>query len=84
MKKLTKISKPAYSGIAHGVREFWEVKAYNGVNIGTLEMELDGFYNFYIDEKRKTGYLPAQILREIADKLDEINAPWEKQLREDP
>lgn len=43
---------------------------------GELYIESDGFYVFDPVAGR-TGYWPAWMLRNIADKLDELNKEWE-------
>jgi hypothetical protein len=58
----------------------YEVYYENRVFMGHLLMKEDGFYDFWPD--LKGGYWSAHILREIADKLDEINAPYERELEE--
>lgn len=40
----------------------------------------DGFYVFWPD--RFTGAFSAANLRAIADRLDELNAPWEKEIND--
>ena len=42
-------------------------------------MEVDGFYYF---DPNAVGCFTAHQLRWIADELDQMNAPWEKQLDE--
>lgn len=42
-----------------------------------IYQECDGFY--YYEPPRRRSY-SSQILRAIADKLDEMNKPWEDQL----
>ena len=50
------------------------------VFLGLIFAKEDGFYDFWPD--LKDGCWSAYVLREIADKLDEINAPYEKELNE--
>lgn len=45
--------------------------------IETLILE-DGFY--YFDPQPNLGVFSAHHLREIANKLDEMNEPWEKEI----
>ena len=54
----------------------------NKVVLGEIFAKEDGFYDFWPDIKG--GYWPAWLMRIIADKLDEMNAPWQKQIDEDP
>lgn len=37
----------------------------------------DGYYHFF-PERGRGGGLSAQALREIADYLDHVNAPWDE------
>lgn len=48
---------------------------------GTLEPKEDGYWDWYPD--LKPGYIPSWVLRAIADKLDEINKPWDEQVNRD-
>lgn len=47
----------------------------NGVHCGCLYREVDGFY-VYAQSSNTYGYIESVFLRAIADKLDELNAPW--------
>ena len=51
--------------------------------LGDLCYAEDGFYQFFPDLESKGGYWPTWMLRKIADKVDELNAPWEAQIAED-
>lgn len=53
----------------------FEVRAGSKV-LGNLFMLEDGFYQFFAFGTL-SGYIPAHILREIADKLDELNKDWQ-------
>lgn len=46
---------------------------------GTLEIDVDGFY-YYLPVPHSSGYYPGWFLKGIADKLEEVNAAWEKEL----
>lgn len=46
--------------------------------VGLFETLEDGYFYFYFPDILTAGCLPAHILREIAEKLDEINEPWDK------
>ena len=50
----------------------WE----NGKQIGTFEMDVDGMFYFYSD-RDNYGSWASYSLRAIADKLDEINKPFQ-------
>lgn len=58
----------------------YKVKAYNGVDMGEFYMEVDGYY-VYVPILRG-GFWPAYMLRAVADKLDEVNASWDKQVQD--
>jgi hypothetical protein len=49
----------------------------NRVVLGHLLMKEDGFYDFWPEIG---GFWPAYLLRAIADKMDEMNAPFDKEL----
>lgn len=53
----------------------------NSLLVGTFEMDVDGFYNYWEDENL-TGYWNSQTLRAIADKLDEVNKPFQEEIDE--
>lgn len=46
---------------------------------GLVDPLEDGYYHFWAGR----GYLSAEALRIIADRLDELNASWHKQVTED-
>lgn len=50
----------------------------NGVFLGDLLIKEDGFYGFW--PELRGGYWDSYVLREIADTLDELNAPWQKEI----
>jgi hypothetical protein len=49
--------------------------------IGDFYREIDGFW-VYNPSKGGGGYFDAPFLRILADKLDELNEPWNKHLEE--
>lgn len=51
----------------------------NNKYLGTFELDVDGRYHYWQD-KSLNGAWRAYQLRAIADKLDEINKPFEKEL----
>lgn len=48
----------------------------NTINVGTLYVEVDGFWVFVPDRSRG-GFVEAWFLRALADKLDSLNADWQ-------
>ena len=54
----------------------------NGVEIGYIYCEVDGFYVFEI-ASRLGGYWSEWVLRDIADQLHYMNKEWEQQINED-
>ena len=53
---------------------------YNGVDMGTLEYGDDGYLYYW--PSIKSGCWNAEPMREIADLLDQLNAPWDEQLKQ--
>ncbi|MFA5152696.1 MAG: hypothetical protein WC554_09070 [Clostridia bacterium] len=53
----------------------------NGVVIGQIYQEVDGYYVFLPD--RKDGFWEAYVLRAIANLLDKKNEKWHKQVMKD-
>lgn len=47
---------------------------------GIIYQEVDGFFVFDFDAPGPTGFFGAWIFRELADKLDELNAAWSAQI----
>lgn len=61
--------------------DYYKVFYKNGVYLGDIISKEDGFYDFWPDYSKR-GCWSAYVLRELADKLDEMNAPWEKDIEE--
>lgn len=57
-----------------------ELFFHNGVKLGEILAGDDGFKQFW--PELRGGYWETYVLRQIADMVDEINAPWEKQIRD--
>jgi hypothetical protein len=51
----------------------------NGVIVGDVMMKEDGYYDWW-PELSDGGCLAAHFLRGIADLLDELNAPWDRNI----
>lgn len=47
----------------------------NGVHMGIMYMEVDGYYVF--QPHLRAGYWAAYVMRAIADTLDKLNEPWD-------
>lgn len=52
-----------------------KVKAPNGVFAGAILKGDDGYFEFW--PEHRGGYWPAWSLRDIADKVDALNAEWD-------
>ena len=52
----------------------------NGAHCGDLDLLDDGFWQWF--PVMLPGYIPSWVLRQIADKVDGLNAEWEAHLRE--
>jgi len=58
----------------------YKVEYENGVDMGELYKEIDGYYVYWpIDRK---GFWSSVPMRIIADKLDELNADWDREVKE--
>lgn len=53
----------------------------NGKEIGSFQLDVNGYYYFYTDEETSGGW-ESYSLREIADELDRINKPYEDSIEE--
>lgn len=62
--------------LAGGYKVFFE----NGVYIGDILVKEDGFYDYW--PEYHGGYWDEMMLRVIADKLKELNAPYQKELED--
>lgn len=58
------------------------VEYYNGVHIGEFVMMEDGYYHYW--PVKGEGCWGAYAMRAVADKLDELNKPWDDQVKNDP
>ena len=54
----------------------------NGVHLGQILKEVDGFYVFY--PNGHDGFWEEHVLRALADLLRDLNLPWAKVLATDP
>lgn len=63
-----------YIPIQGGYQVYYE----NGVYLGDILTDVDGFY-YYWPELRG-GSWASIVMRLIADKLDELNQPWEEEI----
>ena len=59
----------------------YSVYTSRDVLLGTFELDIDGFY-YYWENKRLEGSWRSHSLRLIADKLDEVNKPYEDSINE--
>ena len=55
----------------------YKVITSNDLNIGTFELDVDGFWHFW-NTDYIAGSWSSHSLRTIADKLDEINKPYKE------
>ena len=53
----------------------------NGKEIGSFQLDVNGYYYFYTDEETSGGW-ESYSLREIADELYRINKPYEDSIEE--
>lgn len=67
-----------YKSLGATILVFYE----NGKLIGNLYQEVDGFWVFW-QEEALSGFWSQHVLRQLADKLEELNADWDRQLHED-
>jgi hypothetical protein len=50
--------------------------------IGTFEHDCDGYFYYCFPNVLIPGIIPHHVLRELADKLQEINEPWDAIIRQ--
>lgn len=61
----------------------WRVKFYNGVNMGEIERDVNGYFKFWPAEHRG-GYIDESVFEafnEIHVLLKALNAPYEREIR---
>lgn len=54
--------------------------SFNNISLGELIIDDDGYYVWY--PSQKYGYLEAWVLKDIANKLEELNKPWDDKIKE--
>ena len=64
-----------------GLNKSYRLFADNGKDIGSFQLDSDGFYYFWQDEDL-VGCWTAHNLREIADELDKVNKPYRNSIEE--
>ena len=63
-----------------GSNSYQVIFSVNGKHIGDLDILDDGYYRYF---STGNGYWDAWSMREIADKLDELNKEWDEVVRKD-
>ena len=64
------------------VTKVQEFRYPNFVEIGHAYVEVDGYYGFVFKEG-SAGFWDANVLRMIAERLDELNEEWDKKVTKD-
>jgi hypothetical protein len=54
---------------------------HNGLYIGEVETDVDGYYKFWPSRKRE-GYWDQGSLLELSQFLEKMNASWDKEIAE--
>lgn len=49
----------------------------NGVYMGDFVVHVDGYYYWWPEPTDRGGIIQGWVLRELADRLDELNADWD-------
>lgn len=62
----------------------YEVYFENNVKLGHFLMDVDGYYYWWPMEDMGKGMWAPYVLRALADKLDDLNYPWDDQIMNDP
>ena len=57
----------------------FEVLTLNNMLVGSLIMDVDGYFYFW---PSNDGCWPSHIMHSIANKLDEINKPWNDEIND--
>lgn len=67
----------------YGKEKSYHLYYYNGVFCGDFLMGDDGYYEWWPEFPSRGGSLSSHFLREVADKLDKLNADWNKIVQEE-
>ena len=59
----------------------YSVRTKNGKLIGEFIRDVDGYFYFW--SENNLGAWPSYLLRDIADKMDELNKSWNEQLEKE-
>lgn len=59
----------------------YNIRTNNGKLIGELLMDVDGYFYFWPEDNN--GAWASHHLRELANKLDELNKKWDKQVEKE-
>jgi hypothetical protein len=59
----------------------YSVRTKNGKLIGEFIRDVDGYFYFW--SENNLGAWPSHLLRDIADKLDEINQLWDEHIEKE-
>ena len=59
----------------------YSVRTKNGKLIGEFIRDVDGYFYFW--SENNLGAWPSHLLRDIADKLDEINQLWDEHVEKE-
>jgi hypothetical protein len=59
----------------------YSIRTNNGKLIGELIMDVDGYFYFWPEDNN--GAWASHHLRELANKLDELNKEWDKQVEKE-
>ena len=63
------------------INKSYNVLTSSGKNIGTFELDESGFYNYWRNLK-SDGAWQAWLLKAVADKLNEVNKPFNDSVKE--
>lgn len=77
MKDMTMLK--VHSPNEYGTRAIYH---NNGVFVGECIYGDDGYY-YWWPNKKLSGFVSAEYLRELADILDNLNKDWDEQVRKD-
>lgn len=56
----------------------YEIVFENGAKLGDLQRDVDGYFYWWPVNPSNGGCLQSWILRNLADKMDELNRGWDK------
>jgi hypothetical protein len=70
-----------YADVIEDGERIINVSYTNGMHMGEMIMAEDGYFVWFPITPGRGGFIEAWVLRELADKLDDVNREWDEKVR---